>query len=91
MNELRARQLFGIGIRLMGVWLILRGIETLFFAFLKLAGLPTESKLPPETDVAWFILFGMLGISLLALADTVVRICYGRGSILPPTSDKPEL
>lgn len=73
----RPRDLFGVGVRLIGIWLLYQALYWGFFAFWKNAGGPGNPNVSIGEDVAVFLLNLIGGTALLLLADSIVRIVYG--------------
>lgn len=74
---MRARDLFGVGVRLMGVWFFTDALYWAFFAAVKSGGGPGNPRLSVAQDTAEAVIYVLTGAFLLLMADWLVRALYG--------------
>ena len=71
-----ARDLFGVALRVLGVWFLYQASYDLVFLTVKLQGLLPNSTTTPG-EYKFFIAYYLLGaFILLVLADHIVNIVY---------------
>lgn len=74
---MRARDLFGVGLRLMGVWFLYNASYAGFYLGMKQANLPLNSQVSMTQDKLLVAFYLTLGFILLVLANKIVALCYG--------------
>ena len=74
---MRPRELFGVVLRVLGIWFLTRGAYYTFFTVLKSAGVPTSSEVPVTEDKLIAAFYFVIGLIILILGDHIVRLIYG--------------
>jgi hypothetical protein len=74
---MRARDLFGVAVRVIGVWQITEAAYWVFYAILKLKGGVGNPSITVEQDAGFAVFYLVLGLLLIVLADSIVRAVYG--------------
>jgi hypothetical protein len=74
---MRARDLFGVGIRLIGLWQITQACYYGFYGIWKFNGGMPASNVSLEIDAGMALFYLVLGLLLILLADSIVRAAYG--------------
>jgi hypothetical protein len=74
---MRARDLFGVGLRLMGVWFFYNASYAGLYLFMKEQNLPLNSQVSMTQDKLLVGFYLALAFVLLILADRIVALCYG--------------
>ena len=74
---MHARDLFGVGIRLIGLWQITQAFYYGFYGIWKFNGGMPASSVSPEIDAGMALFYLVLGLLLIVLADSIVRAAYG--------------
>jgi len=77
---MKPRDLFGVAIRGIGIWILTQAAYWGFYAFLKLQTTMGNPSIPPQEDAAMAVFYLVLGILLIVLADSIVRAVYGAPS-----------
>lgn len=74
---MRPRDLFGVALRVLGVWFLYDACNAALFLGMKEARLPLNSQVSMTQDklIAGFYL--ALAFVLLILTDRIVALCYG--------------
>jgi hypothetical protein len=89
---MRARDLFGVALRILGAWFLVQGFIYAFFALLKTAGVATASQIPNTEDKLFSAFYFGLGIILIACAREFTSVVYGRenvtGGVIEPSQNK---
>jgi hypothetical protein len=80
------RELFGGAIRIVGVWEAVRSLNSVYYVIAKLAHLQTNSTLPIATDLATGAFALIVGVSVVACAEPIVRLVYGPAPATAPSS-----
>jgi hypothetical protein len=70
-----ARDWFGVGVRLIGLWQITQALFRGFYAVIN--GSIGIQHAPPSDEVWLAALLAVLGLLLIVLADSIVRGVYG--------------
>ena len=79
---MRARELFGVVVRGIGIWLLAAAATDGLLAVWKFSGGASNGNIPAGEDIAFALGYFIPGIALLLLADPIVWLLYG----LPPAS-----
>ncbi|HEX4027929.1 MAG TPA: hypothetical protein VHX18_09930 [Rhizomicrobium sp.] len=74
---MRPRDLFGVALRVLGVWFVYNACYAGFFLGMKEANLPLNSQVSMTQDKLLVGFYLALAFVLLALADRIVALCYG--------------
>ena len=74
---MRARDLFGVAVRVIGIWQITEAAYWGFYAIWKLKGGVGNPNITVEQDVGLAVFYLVLGLLLIVLADSIVRAVYG--------------
>ncbi len=75
---MRPRDLFGLGVRLIGVWIWTEAAYWAYFAAMKGAGTGIGSaSVPVHDDLANAILYALVGTALFVGAPFLVWLAYG--------------
>jgi hypothetical protein len=74
---MHARDWFGVGVRLIGVWQLTQAAYWGFYAVLKYNGHVGNPNIPPNEDVGIAIFYAALGLVVIILAGAIVRGVYG--------------
>lgn len=74
---MRAKDLFGVGLRLMGVWFLYDACYAGLYLGMKEASLPLNSQVSMTQDKLLVAFYLALAFVLLVLADRIVAVCYG--------------
>lgn len=74
---MRARDLFGVGLRLMGVWFLYNACYAGLYLGMKQVDLPLNSQVSMTQDKLLVAFYLALGFVLLVLANRIVALCYG--------------
>jgi len=72
-----ARDWFGVGVRLIGLWQVVQGLYWGFYALLKYGSGFGNPSIPPQQDLGLAAFYAVLGVLLIVLADSIVRGIYG--------------
>jgi len=75
---MKARDIFGVGVRLGGLVLIVFGLIDLVDVLIRLAGLPLESPRPTSTVALAAFIYAFVGLLVFASAGVITSIAYGR-------------
>jgi len=77
--DMRPRDLFGVGIRLIGLYFLSQAFYWGFWLIAKTQthGALGNPKISAGEDAAYALLYLVLGLLLMVLADHIVLICYG--------------
>lgn len=86
---MRARDLFGVVVRGIGVWMMTQAAYWAFFAVMKSNPSFGNPRVPQQEDVAMAVFYVALGLVLLGLADPIVRLIYGPQIRTPLGADEP--
>jgi len=76
---MQARDLFGVALRVLGVWFLIQAGSYAVFTVLKLAGGLTTSSVPISEDKIFCGLYLLLALVLLAGTEKIVNLLYGAG------------
>ena len=74
---MRARDLFGVAVRVIGIWTLTQAAYWGFYAALKSYPGLGNPRIPQQEDVALAIFYTAFGILLIVLADSIVEVVYG--------------
>jgi hypothetical protein len=74
---MRAKDLFGVGLRLMGMWFLYDACYAGLYLGMKEASLPLNSQVSMTQDKLLVAFYLALAFVLLILADRIVAVCYG--------------
>jgi hypothetical protein len=74
---MRPRDLFGVALRVRGVWFLYNACYAGLYLGMKEAALPLNSAVSMTQDKLLVGFYGALAFVLLVLADHIVRLCYG--------------
>jgi hypothetical protein len=74
---MRPRDLFGVAVRVIGVWWLTQGCYWGYWAYWKHATDLVNGGIPPAADFGACIGYLIAGMILLVFADHIVRIVYG--------------
>lgn len=75
---IRARDLFGVGVRLLAVWFWTQAAYTGLWGILKTLDIASGSSgLTSHADFSFAIFYGLLGVFLMAGARALVWLGYG--------------
>ncbi len=74
---MRARELFGVALRVLGVWFLYNACYAGLYLGMKEAALPLNSMVSATQDKLLVGFYGALAFVLLVFADHIVRLCYG--------------
>ena len=74
---MRPRDLFGVAVRVIGMWLLTQAAYWAYFAVLKSSPGLGNPNIPQAEDVAMAAYYCCAGLLLIVLADTIVRAVYG--------------
>ena len=73
------RDLFGVALRVLGVWFLYNACYAGLYLGMKEAELPLNSVVSAAQDKLLVGFYGALAFILLAFADRIARLFYGRG------------
>jgi hypothetical protein len=79
---MRPRDLFGVAVRVLGLWEIINGVYTCFYGALKFNIGIGNANVTPSEHYAFATFYAVLGVLLITFADPIVWLVYG----LPPKS-----
>ncbi len=79
---MRARELFGVAVRVIGFWLLTEAGYSGFWAIMKSQTGIGSANITPTEHAAFAFYYVVLGTVILLLADPIVWVIYG----LPPKS-----
>ena len=83
---MRSRELFGVGVRILAVWFWSQAAYWGYFAFIKSLGNGLGNpNISAREDVAYMVLYAILGTALMSGARALVWLAYGDA----PRSDTP--
>jgi hypothetical protein len=71
------REMFGVGLRLMGVWFVYMGACAALYLVMKEAALPLASQVSATQDKLLVGFYLALAFILLVLPVRIVALCYG--------------
>ena len=74
---MRPRDLFGVGLRLLGVWFVYDACYAGLYLSMKQANLPLNSQVSVTQDKLLIGFYLALAFVLLILTDKIVTLCYG--------------
>ena len=74
---MQARDLFGVGLRLMGVWFLYNGCYAGLYLGMKEADMALNSQVSMTQDKLLVGFYLVLAFVLLILANRIVALCYG--------------
>ncbi len=74
---MRPRDLFGVAVRVIGIWFLTQACYWAFYGILKFNPGLGNPNIPQQEDVAMAAFYATLGVLLIVLADSVVRAVYG--------------
>jgi hypothetical protein len=74
---MRARDLFGVGLRLMGVWFLYNACYAGLYLGMKEAAMALNSQVSVTQDKLLVAFYLALAFVLLILTDRIVALCYG--------------
>jgi hypothetical protein len=74
---MRPRDLFGVGLRLLGVWFVYDACYAGLYLGMKQANLPLNSQVSVTQDKLLVGFYLALAFVLLILTDKIVTLCYG--------------
>lgn len=72
------RDVFGLIVRLAGLGLIVMGIFNSLGGLLVAVGLPMQGSYPLRDVVAGALLWFVVGIALIGLAEQITKLAYGK-------------
>ena len=72
-----ARDLFGVGLRLMGVWFFYNACYAGLYLGMKQGDLPLNSQVSMTQDKLLVGFYLALAFALLVLTNRIVALCYG--------------
>lgn len=76
---MKPRELFGVGVRILAVWFFTQAGVYSYVALIKSLGVG-NAKAAAITDVAYVIMYALLGIVLMATARWWAWVAYGEES-----------
>jgi hypothetical protein len=74
---MRPRDLFGVALRVLGVWFLYNACYAGLYLGMKEAAMPLNSAVSVTQDKLLVGFYGVLAFVLLVLADHIVKLCYG--------------
>jgi hypothetical protein len=75
---MRPRDLFGVAVRVLGVWFLSQNLYWFLWAAIKSNDVSFGNQhVPPHENIAYGIIYFVLGVLLLLCADPIVWIVYG--------------
>jgi hypothetical protein len=83
---MRPRDLFGVAVRVIGLWEIIDGTYSAFWGVLKYHTGVGSADIKPTDHYAFGIYYAAVGLLLLLFADPIVWLVYG----LPPKPTLPD-
>jgi len=74
----KARDIFGLIVRLCGFALIAYGVVFIVFTLAKLVGLPSRTLYSTSEETVAAVIYIVTGIAFLLGAELLTRLAYGR-------------
>jgi hypothetical protein len=74
------RDLFGVALRVLGVWFVYNGAYAGLYLAMKQAMLPINSQVSATQDKLLIGFYLALAFILLVLTEHIVNLCYGKKS-----------
>jgi hypothetical protein len=71
------RQIFGVAVRVIGLIILLYALSLVLYLALHFLGITVALRQSTAVDVAFAVMYLVVGLALLKGADTVTRLAYG--------------
>ena len=84
---MRARELFGVGVRILAVWFWTLAAYYGFWAFLNSVGTAPPNNLTTREDFSFMIFYVLVGVFLMGGARALIWLAYGDFPMTDPDAE----